>query len=138
MDHQFPVLFTVNTSSRHDVLLLDSSTSIADMTSRIETLIASSPNCQQALDKYSKNKNKYDVKSIKVRWSGEPREARLWPSATTLTKDNVEAVLELVRLHQGRDILEVEAVQEPVTEEKKIEGEGESKRSRYLHFDRAE
>jgi len=60
-----------------------------------------------------------------VRWSGEPREARLWPSATILTKDNVEAVLELVRLHQGKDILEVEAVQEPLKEEKKKEEEEE-------------
>ncbi|GAB7341427.1 hypothetical protein MBLNU457_7672t1 [Dothideomycetes sp. NU457] len=125
-DTTFPMLFTVNTSSRHDVLLLSPNTSIPELTSRIESLIASSPNCQQALDKYSKNQNPYEVKSIKVRWSGEPREARLWPSATTLTEDNVQAVLELVRLHQGRDILEVEAVQGPVKEEKEKEGEGES------------
>jgi len=124
----FPVLFTVGASNRHDVLLLNPGMSLSDINAKLEKTIASSPNCAQALDKYSKNKNPQEVQSVRVRWSGEPRGARLWPSATLLTEENAEAVLRLVALHQGTDVLEVEATQQPLpAEEEKKEEEGEGK-----------
>ncbi|KAF2151971.1 hypothetical protein K461DRAFT_269054 [Myriangium duriaei CBS 260.36] len=110
-DQHFPVLFTVGNSSKHEVILLDKSLSIQDLSSKIESTIAKSPNCVEALSKYAKNQSKLAVKVLKVRWSGEPREARLWPSATILTDENIGAALGLIALHQGKDIIEVEVEQ---------------------------
>ena len=119
MSDDFPILFTVGNSSRHDVVLISANLTISNISSKLEAAISASPNCRGALDKYSKNKNPHEVKSIKVRWANEPRESKLWPSATVLTKDNVEAVLRLVALHQGKDILEVEAEQKELSPEEK-------------------
>ena len=128
MSNDFPILFTVGNSSRHDVVLINSGLSIADISSKIESAISASPNCRGALDKYSKNKNPHEVKSVKVRWAGEPRESRLWPNATILTEDNVEAVLKLVALHDGKDIIEVEAEQKELSPDEKQEAEAEEKK----------
>ncbi|GAM88476.1 hypothetical protein ANO11243_065090 [Dothideomycetidae sp. 11243] len=126
-EQSFPVLFTVGNSSRHEVMLIDPSASMKDLSTRVESITAASPNCVEALAKYSKKKTTLQVKGFKVRWSGEPREARLWPSSTQLTDENVEAVLRLMALHQGKDIIEVEFEQS--TEEESTEEEKSAEKS---------
>lgn len=118
--NQFPILFTVGNSNRHEVTFLSPSTSQSDLFSSLESLISDSPNATDALHKYSKQQGAQRVKGVKVRWSGEPREAKLWPSATIVTQKNIEAVLSLVALHGGKDVLEVEVERE----EEKGKGEG--------------
>lgn len=103
------------------MILLSASTNIQELQTKIAGIIPKSPNCAEALAKYSKSKGDWKVNEIKVRWSGEPREARLWPSSTILTEENVEAVLQLVALHGGKDVMMVEASQPPPPEEKKEE-----------------
>ncbi|KAF2222434.1 hypothetical protein BDZ85DRAFT_263652 [Elsinoe ampelina] len=121
MSQKFPILFTVGVSNKHDVILVDPSLSISDLQSQIQSIIEKSPNCAEALSKYSKTKYRQTVKGIKVRWSGEPRDARLWPNGTILTEDNIEASLSLVSLHQGKDVLEVEVETAEIKEEGKKE-----------------
>ncbi|KAF4555740.1 Hypothetical protein D9617_2g057030 [Elsinoe fawcettii] len=119
MSQKFPILFTVGMSNKHDVILIDPSLSIGDLKKQIQTVIEKSPNCAEALSKYSKTKYTQTVTGLKVRWSGEPRDARLWPNGTILTEDNVEASLSLVSLHQGKDVLEVEVETSEVKGEEK-------------------
>ncbi|PNS20215.1 hypothetical protein CAC42_5665 [Sphaceloma murrayae] len=119
MSQKFPVLFTIGISNKHDVILVDPSSSMKDLYSQIQSIIEKSPNCEEKLSKYSKTKSTHTVTGVKVRWSGEPREARLWPSGTIITEDNIEASLNLVALHSGKDVLEVEVSTKEVEVEKK-------------------
>lgn len=122
----FPVLFTVGTTNRHDIILINAQTTPEEIIEKVESLVASSPNCAEPLAKYSKQKGAYKVNEIKVRWSGEPIEARLWPKATVLTKENSEALLALVSLHAGRDVLEIHMNQAPNPKGEEEEGKGEA------------
>ncbi|PSK60841.1 hypothetical protein B9Z65_991 [Elsinoe australis] len=121
MSQKFPVLFTVGTSNKHDVAMIDPSISVFDLQEQLQDVIEKSPNCEERLSKYSKTRTETTVKGIKVRWSGEPREARLWPASTILTKNNIEAALQLIAMHQGKDVLELEVVTREVEKEPKKE-----------------
>ena len=123
--NDFPVLFTIGTSNRHDVISVNTSLRLKEINRKVEAIVASSPNCEERLSKYSKNKNKLQAKGLKVRWAGEPREAKLWPTSTIITDENVEAILSLMSLHAGKDVLEVEMFQEPLPKEEAKEGEGD-------------
>lgn len=117
---EFPILFTVGQSNKHEVMIINPGQGIKELSDKVKELVASSPNCSEPLSKYAK-KSESKVSEIKVRWSGEPREAKLWPTSTILTEDNSEALLSLVALHGGKDILEVTITQTAIEEEKKEE-----------------
>ena len=127
-DSNFPVLFTIGTSNLHDVISVNPTMRLKEIRRKVQAVVASSPNCEERLSKYSKNKNVLEARGLKVRWSGEPREAKLWPSSTIITDENVEAVLGLMALHGGKDVLEVEMHQEPLPKETKEEEGGEGKK----------
>ncbi|KAF2085529.1 hypothetical protein K490DRAFT_58674 [Saccharata proteae CBS 121410] len=115
-----PLLFTLDGSSRHEVILVDpSDTDFSALASTIQSTIATSKNCEEFMAKYKKKPEQGDsgygdggekVGSVKVRWAtaaGAGRDAKSWPATTEVTEENVEAVLRLVELGGGRDVLEV-------------------------------
>lgn len=131
MSDSFPILFTVGASTRHDIVLLTPSSTLREISSKIEKTIASSPNCEGKLDKYSKNKNPHEVRGLTVRWATDSSGPKLWPNATVVTDGNVEAVLMLVQGRGGRgDVLEVATVQKdmPAEEAEKDGGAGEGEK----------
>ena len=73
MAGEFPVLFTVGNSNRHEVILLSPTIGLKNLSSKVQKLVVNSPNCVEALAKYSKQKSSGEVIEVKVRWSGEPR-----------------------------------------------------------------
>ncbi|KAL1627867.1 hypothetical protein SLS54_002134 [Diplodia seriata] len=112
----FPIIFNIDGSSRHEVLLVSPSASLADLTGQIESTAGTSPNCQEFMAKYAKKKGNQKVESVKVRWAmgASGRDHKIFPSTTTLTDDNVAAVLALIeRSGVGKDVLEVKMYEEP-------------------------
>lgn len=129
MAQEFPVVFTIgNSSSRHEVILINAGIGIKNLSDRIQDLAANSTNCAEALAKYKKSKEAEKVTEIKVRWAAEGRDSKLFPKATVLTGENCKAVLSLISLHGGKDILEV-TLQAPASsaEDSKDSKESESK-----------
>ncbi|CAD0010509.1 MAG: Uncharacterized protein AUREO_041170 [Aureobasidium pullulans] len=129
MAQEFPVVFTIgNSSSRHEVVLINAGIGIKNLSDRIQDLAANSTNCAEALAKYKKSKEAEKVTEIKVRWAAEGRDSKLFPKATVLTGENCKAVLSLISLHGGKDILEV-TLQAPASsaEDSKDSKESESK-----------
>ncbi|OJD31384.1 uncharacterized protein BKCO1_4900076 [Diplodia corticola] len=109
----FPIIFNIDGSSRHEVLLVSPSVSLADLSAKIESTATSSPNCQEFMAKYAKKKGDQKVEAIKVRWAMAGRDHKTFPSTTALTDDNTEAVLHLIeRSGVGKDVLEVKLAAE--------------------------
>ena len=97
----FPIIFNIGGSSRHEVILINAGYSIEDISKKVESLATSSQNCQEPLAKYKK-KGEEKVTAIKVcmllsvrmwyrvtnrekvRWSAEGRDSRLFPKSTFL------------------------------------------------------
>ncbi|KAL1630374.1 hypothetical protein SLS56_004901 [Neofusicoccum ribis] len=104
----FPVVFNIDGSNRHEILLVSPSTSLADLSSQIETTASVSPNCQEFMAKYAKKKGPEKVEAIKVRWAMAGRDHKTFPGTTALTEDNVNAALSLIEKSGiGKDVLEV-------------------------------
>lgn len=79
---------------------------LSELKSAIEALASSSPNCAEFMHKYrSKDLPPEKVGQIKVRWGG--RDKQLFPKETILTEDNSEAVLRMMAIGQGNDVLDV-------------------------------
>jgi hypothetical protein len=106
----FPVLFSLG-GNRHEVILISSSTSLESLSSQIVQAATDSPNAAEFMSKFkSKDSKGFKVGSIKVKWSTESRDSRIWPTSTVLTERNSEAVLKIVQIRGvGRDVLEVAA-----------------------------
>ncbi|KAK6007059.1 hypothetical protein QM012_006067 [Aureobasidium pullulans] len=108
MAQEFPIIFTIgNSSTRHEVMLISPGLGIKNLSDRIQELASSSVNCAEALAKYKKKGEAEKVTEIKVRWAAEGRDSKLFPKTTVLTGENCKAVLSLISLHGGKDILEV-------------------------------
>lgn len=104
----FPIIFNIGGSSRHEVIFINSSHTIDDISKKAEDLAFSSVNCEEPLAKYKKKGDAEKVTSIKVRWSAEGRDSRIFPKSTTLTEENTEAILTLIGLNGGKDVLEID------------------------------
>jgi hypothetical protein len=108
----FPQLFTLDSSSRHEVLLISPKTSLKDLSGQITTAVADSPNTAEFMSKYKKAGGE-KVSEIKVKWSTAGRDPKTWPQSTVLTDGNVEAVLRLIEdSGVGKDVLEVKMEKE--------------------------
>ncbi|KAJ9645741.1 hypothetical protein H2199_002781 [Coniosporium tulheliwenetii] len=104
----FPILFAIDGSHRHEIMLVESTDSLKTLNAKISSLAADSPNCQEFMSKYRKKGGPQHITEMKVRWSTAGREAKTWPATTTVTPDNLEAVLKMVEISGiGRDVLEV-------------------------------
>lgn len=103
----FPQLFTIDSSSRHEVLLLPTNIKLNDLRERISQASVDSPNCVEIMSKYKKAGSE-KVGEIKVKWSTAGRDTKVWPASTVLTDDNIEAVMRLIEdSGVGKDVLEV-------------------------------
>jgi hypothetical protein len=102
----FPVLFTIDGSGRHEVILISSKTSLSKLSSEIGYIAAQSPNCSEFMSKYKKKEEGGEkVGEIKVRWSSEGRDSKTWPQTTIITEENCEAVLKLIE--PSKDTLDI-------------------------------
>ncbi|KAF1343977.1 hypothetical protein BDV97DRAFT_373536 [Delphinella strobiligena] len=115
----FPVIFNIGGSNRHEVILINTGFSIEEISKKVESLVSESVNCQEPLSKYKKKGEPEKVASIKVNWSTEGRDTRLFPKSTILTGDNTEAILMLL---DGKfDILEIDIQGAPPAEDSATE-----------------
>lgn len=112
----FPLLFTLDSSHRHEVILVSSKTSLSALEGQIQKASTSSPNCTEFMSKYKKAPGESDgaegegggdkkKAEIKVRWSDFGRDPKVWPKATVVTDENWEALLKLIE--PSKDVLEV-------------------------------
>lgn len=62
----FPVVFNIGGSSRHDVMFINPGYSIKDISEKVESLAASSVNCEEPLAKYKKKGEPEKVSAVKV------------------------------------------------------------------------
>ncbi|QDS69299.1 hypothetical protein FKW77_002717 [Venturia effusa] len=106
---EIPLLFTIVSSNRHELLITSTLTSYSDLTSEIATLASTSPNCEEFMAKYKKKGAEEKVKSMKVKWGVSTGRDAIWPKATIVTEENLEAVLLMMERGGGvgRDVLEV-------------------------------
>ncbi|KAI9698553.1 MAG: hypothetical protein M1820_007443 [Bogoriella megaspora] len=111
MSFSFPVVFTINASSKHDLLIISNKTSLSELKNQISTFASTSPNCQELLSKYKKKDDsapKETVTEIKVKWAAEGRDTKIFPKETVVTEENAAAVFRMMELGNGKDVLEVD------------------------------
>lgn len=104
-----PILFTLPPSNRHEVILLDTSSkpSLKSLNQKITATIANSPNCAEFMGKYKSKETQESIQEFKIHWSDAGRDRKVWPEYTIVTEENLPALLELLRLGQGKDVLEI-------------------------------
>ena len=111
---QFPILFSIDGSHRHEVIFITASVPLSSLNDQILTAYSESPNATEFMKKYKKAGGE-KIGQLKVRWSTVGRDQKTWPSTTILTSENSEAVLRMVELSGiGKDTLEagIEKVEE--------------------------
>ncbi|RMY19478.1 hypothetical protein D0867_04660 [Hortaea werneckii] len=119
--HEFPVLFTIEGSSRHEVLLTSPTQTLSTLQTHLTNLVATSPNCAEFMSKYRNRSITETVSEIRVRWAiadssgttaagGSGRDGKIWPKETVLTEENFQAVMRLLEWGGGRDVLDVRMV----------------------------
>lgn len=69
--------------------------------------------------KYKTGKTDEKVEEVRVLWANEGRDAKLFPKFTILSDQNAEAVLMLMHLGNGKDVLDVKfkTVEKPKSEQ---------------------
>ncbi|KAF2103788.1 hypothetical protein NA57DRAFT_50657 [Rhizodiscina lignyota] len=102
----FPIIFTIDGSGRHEVLLIDKSIKLSKLSEIISAVSAQSPNCREYMSKYKSGGEK--VAELRVKWSSVGRDPKVWPATTILTEDNIEAAMRMIEdSGVGKDVLEV-------------------------------
>jgi hypothetical protein len=116
-----PILFTVDGTTRHEVILVSPAhATLPSLSAAMARLAAASPNCGEFMAHYKK-KGSGDppgVEEIRVRWDARSHDPKIFPASTVVTEDNLRAVVEMIgRSGVGRDTLEVRLTkEEPHTE----------------------
>lgn len=111
----FPIVFSIGGSGRHEVIFINPGLSIQDISAKVEGIVTTSKNCEEPLAKYKKKGEPEKVTQIEMRWSREGRDTTIFPKSTIITEDNIEAVLSLAG---GNDVLDIEMTAPPAAEEK--------------------
>lgn len=94
---------------------------LRELTSKIESLIATSPNAGEFMGKYRSKDVTETVKEVTVKWASEGRDSRVFVKETLLTEDNIEPVLRMMAVGVGKDVFDVKVkVNEKKAEEKKV------------------
>jgi len=104
--HDFPALFTIEGSNRHEILLVNPGHDVDELRSSMEKL-SDSPNCQEFMSKHRGKDVVEKVGEIKVKWASEGRDKQLFVKETLLTDDNCEAVLRMMAVGGGKDVFDV-------------------------------
>ncbi|KAF2794476.1 hypothetical protein K505DRAFT_349261 [Melanomma pulvis-pyrius CBS 109.77] len=104
-----PILFTLPPSNRHEIILVDTTATptLKTLNKQITAVIATSPNCAEFMNKYKSAEVKETIQEFKIHWSEAGRDRKVWPEYTVVTDENLAAVLELLKLGVGRDVLEI-------------------------------
>ncbi|TKA24305.1 hypothetical protein B0A50_06775 [Salinomyces thailandicus] len=105
--HEFPALFTIEGTNRHEIILVNPGHDIAELKQSIESLTNSSPNCAEFMSAYKDKNVKETVGEIRVKWASEGRDKQLFPRETILTEDNCEPVLRMMAIGVGKDVFDV-------------------------------
>ncbi|EME45841.1 hypothetical protein DOTSEDRAFT_127401 [Dothistroma septosporum NZE10] len=127
--HDFPVLFTIDGSNRHEVILVNPGFGLNDIKKAIGAC-AESPNCAEVLSKYKSKESKDTVSEVKVKWASEGRDKQLWVKDTLLTDDNAEAVLRLMANSGiGKDTFDVKIESKPESSSQSKAGAGSEKKA---------
>ncbi|KAI6793692.1 hypothetical protein KC363_g5221 [Hortaea werneckii] len=114
-EHEFPILFTIEGSSRHEVLLTSPTQTLSTLRTHLTNLATTSPNCAEFMSKYRNRSITEAVSEIRVRWeiadpgtpAGSGRDGKIWPKETVVTEENFAAVMRLLEWGGGRDVLDV-------------------------------
>jgi hypothetical protein len=59
------------------------------------------------MNKFKSAESGEKIQEIKVHWSESGRDRKVWPEYTIVTEDNFGAILELLKLGVGKDVLEI-------------------------------
>ncbi|GAB7326562.1 hypothetical protein MBLNU13_g10545t1 [Cladosporium sp. NU13] len=119
-EHEFPALFTIENSSRHEFILINPGIDLHELTSKIEHLIVTSPNAAEFMGKYRNKDISETVREITVKWAAEGRDSRVFVKETLVTEENIEPVLRMMAVGVGKDVFDVKVkVQEKKNVEKK-------------------
>ncbi|PSN72345.1 hypothetical protein BS50DRAFT_617609 [Corynespora cassiicola Philippines] len=104
-----PILFTIPPSNRHEVILIDTSAkpTLKALNKQITATIAGSPNCAEFMSKYKSKDVTEQIQEFKIHWSESGRDRKVWPEYTVVTDENIAAILELLKLGAGKDVLEI-------------------------------
>jgi hypothetical protein len=57
--------------------------------------------------KSSAPENKETIQEFKIHWDTKTHDSKIWPESTVVTDDNFAAVIEMLKLGGGKDVLEV-------------------------------
>jgi hypothetical protein len=108
MSTSIPILFRLGTSSRHEIILLDTSSkpSLKSLNKQITSTIAESPNCAEFMGKYKKAEGE-QIQEFKIHWDRASRDGKIWPEYTVVTDENLAAIMEMLKLKPGKDVLEI-------------------------------
>lgn len=104
-----PLLFTLPPSSRHEFILLDTSSkpSLKSLNKQITATIAGSPNCAEFMGKYKSADVQESIQEFKIHWDTKTRDGKIWPEYTVVTEDNLPAILELLKANPVMGVLEI-------------------------------
>ena len=106
----------------HPVILVNPGIDLHDLTSKINHLIATSPNAAEFMGKYRSKDISETVREITVKWAGEGIDSRVFVKETLLTEENIEPVLRMMAVGVGKDVFDAKVkVQERKNEERKSE-----------------
>lgn len=59
------------------------------------------------MSKYKSKEQTEQIQEIKIHWCEAGRDRKVWPEYTIVTDDNFPAILELMKLGAGKDVLEI-------------------------------
>jgi len=110
-----PILFTVNGSTRHELMLISPTHATLDgISAEMVSLAESSPNCAEFMNKYKKKPEQGEhtgqdgVTEIKVKWNAQSHDPKIFPASTIVTKENFKAVVSMIGASGvGRDVFEI-------------------------------
>jgi hypothetical protein len=59
------------------------------------------------MGKYKSAETKESIQEFRIHWSESGRDRKSWPEYTIVTDENLGAILELLKMGAGKDVLEV-------------------------------
>lgn len=107
MSGQFPILLTTSGRIGHEIIMLDDirHACFDDLLEDVCRKLSFSPNTRDPWNLRFKNDK---IKEVAVYWMHHyDQEVKMWPERTFITYENWRAILPMLRLRQGRDIMEV-------------------------------
>lgn len=60
-----------------------------------------------AKHKSSAPENKETIQEFRIHWDTKTRDTKIWPESTVVTDENFGAIIEMLKLGGGKDVLQV-------------------------------